>query len=114
MDNQETMRNKTIKGMVWSFLDTVGSKVIQLGMQIFLARLLIPHDYGIIGIVTFFLMLSQVLSDSGFANALIREKEVSQKDYSTVFIYNLAMGVSLYVILFLSSGMISQFFELPQ
>lgn len=114
MNSQETMRNKTIKGMVWSFLDTVGSKVIQLGMQIFLARLLIPHDYGIIGIVTIFLMLSQVLSDSGFANALIREKEVSQQDYSTVFIYNLAMGVSLYVILFLSSGMISQFFELPQ
>lgn len=114
MYTEESMKDKTIKGMVWSFLDTVGSKAIQLSMQIFLARLLLPHDYGIIGIVTIFLMLSQVLTDSGFANALIREKEVSQKDYSTVFIYNMSVAVVLYLILFLSSGQISRFFELPE
>lgn len=114
MKTEESMKDKTIKGMVWSFLDTVGSKAIQLMMQIFLARLLLPHDYGIIGIVTIFLMLSQVLTDSGFANALIREKEVSQQDYSTVFLYNMTVALALYLILFLSSSQISRFFALPQ
>lgn len=114
MTTHESMKDKTIKGMAWSFLDTVGSKVIQLCMQIFLARLLLPHDYGMIGIVMIFLMLSQVLTDSGFANALIREKEVSQDDYSTVFIYNMSIALLLYVTLYLSSGLISRFFDIPE
>lgn len=108
------MKDKTIKGMVWSFIDSVGSKAIQLSMQLFLARLLLPHDYGIIGIVTIFLMLSQVITDSGFANALIREKNVSQDDYSTVFFYNISVALTIYIILFVSSGFISRFFELPE
>lgn len=112
--NNESMKDKTIKGMVWSFIDSVGSKAIQLCMQIFLARLLLPHDYGVIGIVTVFLMLSQVITDSGFANALIREKNVSEEDYSTVFIYNITVAVTIYILLFFSSGIISRFFSLPE
>lgn len=114
MNNNDSMKDKTIKGMVWSFLDTVGSRAIQLIMQIFLARLLLPHNYGVIGIVTIFIMLSQVLTDSGFTNALIREKSASQEDYSTVFFYNLSVAVILYLLLFISAGYIGVFFELPE
>lgn len=114
MTNNDSMKDKTIKGMVWSFLDTVGSRLIQLSMQLFLARLLLPYDYGVIGIVTIFIMLSQVLTDSGFTNALIREKDASQEDYSTVFFYNLGVAVTLYSILFFAANYIGLFFELPE
>ncbi len=114
MTTNESMKDKTIKGMIWSFLDTVGSKAIQLSMQLFLARLLLPHDYGVIGIVTIFILMSQVLTDSGFTNALIREKEASQEDYSTIFFYNITIAIIQYLILFSSADIISSFFELPQ
>ncbi|OJF90748.1 lipopolysaccharide biosynthesis protein, partial [Alkalibacterium sp. 20] len=113
MEN-DTLKNKTIDSMIWSFVDNIGSQVIQLIIQLFLARLLTPRDFGIIGMVTIFIALSQVFIDSGFTNGIIREKNVSQDDYSTIFFFNLFMAVILYILLFASAGYISAFFEVPQ
>lgn len=113
MENN-TLKNKTIESMIWSFMDNIGSQFIQLLIQLFLARLLTPTDFGIIGMVSIFIVLSQVFIDSGFTNGLIREKEVSQDDYSTIFFFNLFTATVLYVLLFASAGFISRFFAVPQ
>jgi teichuronic acid exporter len=79
-----------------------------------MARLLSPREFGLIGIVTIFLALSQSFIDSGFTQALIRKKNCSQADFSTVFYFNLAVSILLYFLLFCSAELISRFFNEPQ
>lgn len=111
MNGSTTLKNKTIYGFVWSFTELILNQGIQFIIQIILARLLIPEDFGIIGMITVFIALSNSIIDSGFSNALIREKEVTQKDYSTVFHFNLIISVVMYIMLFILSPAISVFFN---
>lgn len=82
--------------------------------NILLARLLSPEDFGLIAIIAIFIQISQTCIDSGFSNALIQKKGRTQTDYSTVFIFNLAVSIVFYVILFLCSPVISVFFKDPK
>jgi len=109
-----SLKDKTLQGLFWSFLDNFSRLGIGFITGIILARLLTPHDFGLIGMITIFIVISQSIIDSGFSQALIRKKECTQLDYSTVFFFNLLVGILLYVILFLSSGLISRFFSEPQ
>lgn len=110
----ESLKNKTIKGISWSLVDIFASQGFQFLIQIILARLLLPEYFGIIGMITVFIAVSNIIIDSGLSNALIREKEVSQADYSTVFFTNLGMSALLYIIIILSANQISIFFSEPQ
>ena len=114
MQEQTSLKNKTITGMFWSFSDLISKQGINFLIQVILARLLLPKDFGIIGMITVFVAISQSFIDSGFSTALIREKKVSQEDYSTVFYFNLVMASVTYIILFFSADAISSFFNEPQ
>ncbi len=108
------LKTKAIKGMFWSFSEIVSLQGINFVVQIFLARLLMPEDFGLIGMITIFIAVSQSLIDSGFTSALIREKNVTNTDYSTVFYFNLVVSVVIYFILFFSSPLISNFYNEPR
>lgn len=109
----DNLKSKTLTGMIWTFSDTIGTQVIQLIVQIILARLLLPRDFGVVGIILVFIAISNVFIDGGFSNGLIRDKETTQEDYSTVFFFNLFVSILLYIILFFSAGFISRFFDQP-
>lgn len=110
MKDTNTLKRKTISGLFWTFSDLMMNQGIQFVIQIILARLLLPEDFGLIGMITIVIAVSNSIIDSGFANALIREKNVTQKDYSTVFYFNLIASFALYIILFFSAPIISRFF----
>lgn len=114
MQEQNLLKKKTILGLFWSFSDLLANQGIRFIIQIILARLLLPKDFGIIGMITVFIAVSQSIIDSGFSSALIREKNSSQEDYSTVFYFNLLMAVVLYIVLFFSANIISIFFKEPK
>ena len=114
MKEQSTLKKKTVSGLFWSFSDLIANQGIRFIIQIVLARLLLPKDFGIIGMITVFIAVSQSIIDSGFSNALIREKDSSQEDYSTVFYFNLVMAALLYIVLFFSAETISSFFKEPK
>ncbi len=114
MSQQNTLKKKTISGLFWSFSDLIANQGIRFIIQIVLARLLLPEDFGIIGMITVFIAVSQSIIDSGFSNALIREKDSTQEDYSTVFYFNLFMSIALYIVLFFSANAISVFFKAPK
>ena len=114
MQEQTSLKNKTIAGLFWSFSDLISKQGINFLIQVILARLLLPKDFGIIGMITVFIAISQSFIDSGFSTALIREKKVSQEDYSTVFYFNLVMASVMYIILVFSADAISSFFNEPQ
>ncbi|MBI9057169.1 MOP flippase family protein [Labilibaculum sp. DW002] len=107
------LKSQTIKGVFWSFIEKFGSQLILLISQIVLARLLEPKDFGLLGMLAIFIAVSQAFIDSGFDNALIQKKEVNQTDYSTVFYFNITIGIVLYLILFFAAPLIADFFHQP-
>lgn len=109
-----SLRKKTISGFTWSFIDSFANQGLNFIIGIILARLLLPEEFGLIGMLTIFIAISQSFIDSGFGSALVRKQNCTEKDYSTVFYYNLAAGIVLYAVLFFSSQAISSFFAKPQ
>jgi teichuronic acid exporter len=109
-----SLKQKTISGLLWSFIDNFSKLGLTFVIGIILARLLDPREFGLIGMITIFIALSQSLVDSGFTQALIRKKDCTQADYSTVFYFNLFIGIILYTVLFFSADAISRFFDEPQ
>lgn len=109
-----SLKEKTVSGVTWAAVEKWGQQIIQFIITIIIARILSPADYGIVGILTVFLMLSNVLIDSGFGAALIQKKEVTEVDYSTIFYFNLLISIVCYGILYLAAPAIARFFNEPQ
>ena len=114
MISNNSVKKKTVVGLFWSFFDIFISKGIQFITIVLLARMLMPEDFGLIGMITIFIAISNSIIDCGFSQALIREKDPTPEDFSTVFIYNLAISVLLMILLVLSAGLISAFFAEPK
>lgn len=110
----ESLRNKTVIGAGWSFVDSIAGQGITFLVGLLLARLLSPEEYGLIGIITIFISVFNSIVDSGFSNALIRKNDAEDIDFSTVFITNMILSIVLYIVLFISSPLISNFFNQPQ
>jgi O-antigen/teichoic acid export membrane protein len=108
-----SIKNKTISGFKWSFADNIMSSGITFLVGLILARLLSPDEFGIIGMITVFIAISNSFIDSGFSNALIRKTDAKDIDYNTVFYFNLAVGILFYLILYFCSPLISSFFKEP-
>lgn len=108
----KTLGQKAAKGAVWASVDRFGMTGVHFLANLILARLLVPDDYGIIGMLTIFLSVSQVLIDGGFNAALIQKKEPTQRDYSTVFFWKLAVAIILYGMLFLIAPSVARFFRM--
>ena len=107
----ESLKQKTFNGVSWSIIERFSVQGFNFLLQIILARLLLPSDFGVIALMTVFLQLSQVLIDSGFASALIQKQDCTEDDYNTVFYCNLVISLILYAVLFVCSPIISIFYE---
>lgn len=108
---EQSLKDKTVSGASWSAIDSVARYGITFIVGIVLARLLSPDEYGLIGILTIFINLFNVIVDGGFTNALIRKQGVTEEDYCTVFYTNLVLSLILAGLLFVCASPISVFFE---
>ena len=111
--NQQSIKRQTFNGIGWSSIERFSLQGVSFVVQLVLARLLTPDDYGIIGMLAIFMQLAQVLIDSGFANALIRKQNCTQRDYSTVFYYNLAFSAIIYILFFFIAPFVANFYHMP-
>lgn len=109
--SQQSLKDKTIKGTMWSAIDNIAQFGVGFIVSIVLARLLSPDDYGLIGIITIFTTVCTAIINGGFSNALIRTQQPTDEDYNTSFICNLLMSILLYAIVFLCSPLIADFFN---
>ncbi|MBA6153400.1 lipopolysaccharide biosynthesis protein [Gelidibacter maritimus] len=98
-------------GMLWSFLIQGGTQAINFVVTVLLARLLMPEEFGLIGMIAIFIAISRALLDGGFVSSLIRTKDADNVDYSTVFFVNLISSAFLYGLLFTTAPLISEFYE---
>ena len=111
---KDSLKQKTVRGVGWSFIDNIASSGITFLVGLVLARLLTPEEYGVMAIMAIFIAISNSIIDSGFSNALIRKIKVERVDYNTVFYFNLLVSIMLYIFLFFSAPAISAFFKEPE
>ena len=109
-----SLKQKTVKGVIWSTLERFSVQGIQFVVMIIMARMLTPNDYGLVGMLAVFIAVSQSLVDSGFSQALIRKQDRTETDNSTVFYFNIIVGFILYGLLFASAPFIADFYNEPQ
>ncbi|MCQ2091766.1 MAG: lipopolysaccharide biosynthesis protein [Fibrobacter sp.] len=109
----ENLKKKTAMGMIWSAVERFSTQGIQFLFGIVLARLLTPSDYGIIAMLTIFLAISQTFIDSGFANAVIRKIDRTEKDMATMFFFNIGMSIVCYAVIFFAAPFIASFYNMP-
>lgn len=110
----ESLKNKTVKGVSWSFVDNIANQGITFLVGLILARILNPEEYGLIGIITIFIAVFNSIVDSGFSNALIRKNDAKDIDFNTVFISNMVLSMVLFFALFFSAPLIADFFNQSQ
>lgn len=96
----------------WKIIEKFGSKGIQFVIQIILARILMPDDYGVVAILTVFISLSNVFIQNGFSTSLIQKKEATQDDFCTALFSSLGIAVLFYVILFVTAPFIESFYQM--
>ncbi len=110
---EETLKAKTSKGLFWGGTGSLIQQLLNAFFGIFLARTLAPSDYGIVGMIAVFSLISLALQEGGFGAALINKKEVRSEDYNAVFWFNLLIAFACYLILFFSAPLIARYFHQP-
>lgn len=106
-----SLRSKAISGVLWTTIQRFSVQFINLFVQIILARLLMPEDFGLIAMIQIVITLGQTLIDSGMTSSLIRTKDPDERDYSTVFYTNLVASIIIYAIVFFVAPFVAHFFE---
>ncbi len=110
----ESLQKKTVKGLAWSLLERLSVQGTQFVVMVIMARILSPRDYGLVGMIAVFTVISQVVVDGGMSQALIRKQERTETDNTTAFTYNMTVGVLIYLILFFCAPLIANFYGEPQ
>lgn len=105
--------SNTKKAFLWSGIGKFSQYSISFIINILLARLLTPEIFGLIGVLTIFIIISSILIESGFRDALIRKKEVSNLEYTSVFYFNVGISIVIYILLFLAAPLIADFYQEP-
>lgn len=103
--------NSVIKNFFWRFAERCGAQIVTFIVSIVLARILTPEDYGTVALVTVFTTIMQVFVDSGLGTALIQKKDADDLDFSSVFYFNFAVCLVLYLIMFFAAPFIAAFYD---
>lgn len=110
---EENLKQKTISAMIWSTIGKFGTLGISFISNLVLARLLMPEDFGCVGMLQIFIAISDILIVGGFGSALIQKKNPTHLDYTSVFYWNLASSILMCVVIFFASPYIATFYDMP-
>ena len=110
---EQNLKEKTANGLLWGAVSNGVQQILNLVFGILLARLLLPEDYGMVGMLTIFSLIA-ALQESGFISALNRKEETTQADYNAVFWFNILCSSGIYILLFLCAPLIAEWFHEPK
>lgn len=111
--NENKIRQVT-GGLIWTYAERLLAQIISIIVTIVLARVIAPSEYGIISIVNIFINIANAFVINGFGNSLIQKKNADSLDFSTVFFFGIAFSSVIYLIIFLCSGTIANFYKMPE
>lgn len=109
----DTLRHTTIRALCWSFAEGVGLQAVKFAIGIVLARLLLPEQFGLIGMLMIFTAVAQSFLDSGFGSALVQKREVVLTDTCSIFFFNILMGLLVTGALYMAAPWIAAFYGQP-
>lgn len=109
----ESLKHKTVKGVLWSSVERFSGQGVTFVFSIILARLLTPDDYGIVTMISIFFSIAGCFIDSGFGSALIRKKDRTEEDIYTCFTFNVIVSIACYILLFFCAPLIARFYNQP-
>lgn len=104
------LKSKTVNALLWNTIDKVFTQICYAVTGVVLANLLSVDDFGLIGVIMAFAAFVNIFIDSGFSIALVQKEKVTDKDYSTVFFFNLFISLSLYAVLFFAAPFIARYY----
>lgn len=110
---ENNLKEKTVKGLLWGSVNSGAQQVLNLVFGIFLARLLSPSDYGMVGMLTIFSLIASSLQESGFISGLNRKRDIRDEDYNAVFWFNVLCSAATYTLLFFCAPLIASWFRQP-
>lgn len=110
----DSLKAKTVRGTIWSGIDSIAGQGITFLVGLVLARLLTPQEYGLIGYIAIIIAILNSIVDSGFSNALIRKKDAGEIDYDTTFIFNMALSLLMAGVMIVTAGPVSRFLNEPE
>lgn len=109
-----SLKESTIESLLWKMLERGGSAIVQLVVQIVMARLLAPEQFGALAVMLVFVNLGNVIVQSGLNTALIQSPKAGDDDFSTVFWMSLVMSAVLYVAIFLAAPAVAAFYSMTE
>ncbi len=101
------------KSFFWSAVEQLGPKAVQIIVTIFMARLLDPKMFGLMGMLALFMGLAQVFSDCGLSASLIQKQDLTKDDETSVFMMNIGLGIVLTILLCVISPLVARFYNQP-
>lgn len=108
-----TLKGKSVSGFGWATVQQLLGRLTTFSVNLVLARLLVPEDFGVVAMLYIILAISMGLADAGFASSLARSEHLDEEDTSTIFYFTAAMGLVLYGVLFITAPWIAAFFHNP-
>jgi len=108
-----SLRKQATSGIVWTFAEQFGNQIVVFVVSTILARLLLPEQFGLIGMIAVFYAVGSALFNAGLTQSLVRSKKLDQEDYSTVFYYNLFSSIIIYFIMFFTAPLVAKFYGYP-
>lgn len=112
--SETPLKQRTARGLLWGGIGNGAMQLLNLVFGIFLARLLTPADYGVVGALTIFSATAGLLSESGFTLAIVNKRQVTNDDYNAVFWFNVVASITFYLILFFCAPAIARFYGQPE
>ncbi|WP_425390383.1 MOP flippase family protein [Ekhidna sp.] len=110
MSNSSSFRHKTVSGLKWSLINQVVQFIFQFSSSIILARLLLPEDYGLFGMVNVISGFAMIFANFGLGSAIIQSKRISEAQLSSIFWLNVIIGGALTITFFVLAGPIATFY----
>ncbi len=111
-ENKE-LKRKSLTGFIWRVSQNISAQIITLVIQIILARILTPEDYGLVALTSVIITLLSVFVQTGFTSAIVQKKDLLEIDKSTMFFFSIGVGLILYSILFVSAPSLANYYHEP-
>ena len=108
-----SLKSQVISSVCWKLLERGGSQAVRLVVQVVMARLLVPDDFGMLAVMLVLVDLGNTVAQSGLNTALVQDPNVTEEDYSTVFWMCLAAAAALYAVVFAGAPLVATFYGMP-
>ncbi len=108
------IKTKAVAGTIWNFLSNILTKCGSVIVQLVLARLILPEEFGTIAILNVFISIANVFITKGFASAIVQKNNLTEEDKSSAFYMSFGISVILYFVIFVTSPFIASFYKLPE